>query len=83
MAISWSGATAQKLAPNNVSGLVVYTLISLAIFVNFPRILKLKTAPDDFPIQFFCISFTLSGHLSNFSNPSSKSSEKSEIFKNH
>ena len=49
---------AKKVAPKIVSGRVVKTFTVLSLF----EILKSISHPTDFPIQFFCISFTLSGH---------------------
>ena len=72
---------AKKEQPNNVSGLVV----NILMFLNSSQLLILKSIsqPKDFPIQFFCITFTFFGHLSNFSNPFKRSSENLVILKNH
>ena len=40
---------------------------------NFDLILKSISQPKDFPIQFFCIIFTLFGHSSKAPRPSSNS----------
>ena len=42
---------------------------------EFPSILKSISQPKDFPIQFFCITLTLFGHLSKSSKPVKSSSE--------
>ena len=68
--IGCEGARAIKDAPNKVSGLVVKT----SIISSFSIILKLIFAPNDFPIQLFCISLTLSGQFVKFSIVSKRSS---------
>ena len=64
-----SGDNTIYVAPNNVSGLVVYTVILLFI----ESILKLTLAPSDLPIQFLCSSFTLSGQSKSSSPPNKDS----------
>ena len=49
----------------------------------FPSILKSISHPKDFPIQFFCMTFTLFGHFSSLSKPDKSSSENFDILKNH
>jgi len=56
---SESAATTMKVAPNKVSGRVVYIEIGSAR----PSISKVTFAPVDLPIQLRCINKTLSGHL--------------------
>ena len=65
--------------PNNVSGLVVNTLIDSSKSLIF----KLNSAPCDLPIQFFCIALTFAGQSPISLSPSSNSSAYSEILKNH
>ena len=72
---------AKKEKPNIVSGLVVKHLIFLT--GRSPSILKLISQPKDFPIQFFCIVFTLFGQFFKFSSPSSNSCENFDMLKNH
>ncbi len=64
-----SGAKTIYVAPNNVSGRVVKTVISLFIdgSSNF------TSEPTDFPIQFRCRSLTFSGQ-STSSSPSNRDS---------
>ena len=64
-----SGAKAIKVIPNIVSGLVVKTSKTDVE----SSIGNLIVAPIDFPIQFFCIVITASGH---FPSSSFKSSSK-------
>ena len=45
--------------------------------------IKSISQPKDFPIQFFCIIFTLLGQESNLFSSFKRSSEKCEILKNH
>jgi len=54
--IGCSGATTIYVAPNNVSGLVVYTTNSLSWFAS----LNLTSAPSLRPIQFLCCALILS-----------------------
>ena len=61
-----------------VSGRVVKTFI-LCLFDK----LKENSIPMDFPIQFFCIVFTCSGHSFNDSSSERSSSAKSSILKAH
>ena len=70
-----------KDSPNNVSGLVVKQLISL-MFLEF-SISNLISHPNDFPIQFFCITFTLFGQSVRPFNPSKSSLANFVILKNH
>ena len=79
--IGWSTDTAKKEKPNRVSGLVVKHLIFLT--GRFPSTLKSTSHPKDFPIQFFCITFTLLGQFSSLSKSLKRSSENFEILKNH
>ena len=53
----------KKEKPKRVSGRVVKHLTDLTSFE--PSILKSISHPNDLPIQFFCIVFTLSGHSFN------------------
>ena len=80
-ASGWSIAMAQKLAPNRVSGRVVNTstLGCGAGWASWKR----NFMPVDLPIQFSCIRRTFSGQWSSVFSPSSRSSEKSVILKNH
>ena len=71
----WSGETAQKLAPNRVSGRVVKTSSRSAR----PAMRKRITAPSDRPIQFACMARTDSGQRSRPASESSRSSAKSEM----
>ena len=73
------GEIAIKVAPKTVSGLVV----KISIFSSELFIWKLIVAPLLLPIQFLCMVFTLSGHSFKLSISLSKSSAKSEIFRNH
>ena len=74
-----------KLAPNIVSGRVVYTsILSESILsLGLLSILNFILRPSDLPIQFFCITFTWLDQLSNLSRLSIKSSAYSVILKNH
>ena len=76
---SCSGEITAKVIPNNVSGLVVKTSKARLLSV----ISSLNCAPADFPIQFFCIDFTFSGHSPISSRPLKSSSEYFDMFKNH
>ena len=67
-----------KVAPKIVSGLVVKILILLSVLLT----LNFTVAPSLFPIQFFCIVLTLSGHNFKLSVSLSNSLAKSDIFKN-
>jgi hypothetical protein len=78
----WSAATATKLAPKIVSGRVVNTSMESIESTGAAR-RKLKSSPLLLPIQFSCIRRTFSGQLSSVSRPSSRSSAKSVIFRNH
>ena len=60
-----------------MSGLVVKHFIFFT--GKLPSISNSISHPKDFPIQFFCIVFTLLGHASNFSKPSNKSCENFDI----
>ena len=71
----------KKEKPKRVSGLVVKHLISF--IGKSPSILKSISHPKDFPIQFFCITFTLFGQFLSSLRPSSRSSENFDILKNH
>ena len=74
-------ADARKEKPNKVSGLVVKHFIFFT--GKSPSILKSISQPNDLPIQFFCIVFTLFGHSDKSFKPSSSCSENFEILKNH
>ena len=73
LTIGWSAATATKLAPKSVSGLVVKTSIVLQSSSGAITISNLNCKPVDFPIQLFCIVLTFSGHLLSLSSLLSKS----------
>ena len=75
----WSIANAMKEAPKIVSGLVVNTVI----FFLLSLISKFNSHPVDFPIQFFCIILTFSGHSSSVFSDESNSSANAVILKNH
>ena len=79
--IGWSTDRAKNEQPNNVSGLVVNILIVLNS-LQFSKS-KLISQPKDFPIQFFCINFTFSGHPDSFSKSCKSSFENLVILKNH
>ena len=67
------------VAPNNVSDLVVYTLIGSS---EESLIEKLISTPSDFPIQFFWSSLIFSGQ-SKSSSPFNKDSAYLVIFNTH
>ena len=69
--IGWSIDMPQNVAPNNVSGLVVKTLIGLYFFWSGSKHSNSKETPVDLPIQFSCIVLTLSGQFSSFTTSSS------------
>src|SRR5262249_9560661 len=72
-----------NLAPNSVSGRVVKISSSSSPFgVVFASSAKRTSKPSERPIQFFCISRTLSGQRSSVSSASSSSCEKLVILKN-
>src|SRR3989338_7784025 len=74
-----SGANTRYVTPKIVSGLVVNVEISKSESLTLKNI----SIPLLFPIQFFCIALTLSGHSSSFCKSSSNSSAYAVILKNH
>jgi hypothetical protein len=72
---SESAATTKKVAPNRVSGRVVYTVTGRGRTPAEPLISKTTSAPLDRPIQFRCMVSTCSGHwpCSCFMSSSSRS----------
>ena len=63
-----SNERAKNCTLNKVSGRVVNTLISSSVLVA-----NLIVAPDDSPIQFFCITLTFSGQSSSTSQSFARS----------
>ena len=64
------------------TNIMIYQKVFKNYFTSLTN-LKSKLHPVDLPIQFFCISLTLSGHPDNLSRSFKSSSENFVILKNH
>src|SRR3989338_314157 len=74
-----SGAKTMNVTPQSVSTLVV----KMGMISPVRLSLKLMRVPSDLPIQFSCMSLTLSGHPSSFLISLRSSSAYPVILKNH